>query len=222
MKIKFLTLIAAFLGIVSISKAQLFIGGSVGYNTTGGKNEYTPKTGASKETDLTKTRSLELSPKIGYEINDKFSAGLGFVIGSEKVKADDDNYNKTTTIGFAPFLRYYAFKKNNFGIFAEATLGLNSANEKNTIAGSTTDGDKIFTKYFNIAPCISYTLSDKFELEAAINVLKLSYVSKTTKSETPAGSDNENKTTNNSFNFGVDADNICTSGFLTIGFIYKL
>ena len=59
------------------ANAQFIIGGNVGFNTTGGTDNFEANTVAAYDVPLTQTNRLTIAPTISYVINDNMQAGLG-------------------------------------------------------------------------------------------------------------------------------------------------
>lgn len=192
--------------------AQIFVGGSMGFNTTGGKIE----NGNTSVDKVTQT-SFSLAPKAGVFLSEKFAVGamLGFNLQNEKTPGNPDEIDRTTTIGLTPFTRYYAFTLNKLSIFAQGNLGFSYGVQKHKEGSTTTTGPKTTTIGLSAFPGISYKLSDKVDLEAVIGGFNFNFNRVSVKN---------NNTTNitNNFGFGASLDAIATTGFITIGAIVKL
>lgn len=211
----------ALCAIVSISSAQLFIGGMVNVATTGGKTKTQPTAGSSVTVDNNKTYNALFCPKIGFFLSEKFAVGTTVVLGGNiNNNPNTSTSNYTTTLGFLPFARLYAVNGEKFKIFAEAELGITRSADKVTANGVSTKGDVRLNRGLNVSPNFGYAITEKLELEARVNFLNFAITSNVTKEELANG--DLQKTTTNGANFTVDADNILTTGFLTIGAVYKL
>jgi outer membrane protein assembly factor BamA len=214
---KKLVLIAAIAFSVASASAQIFIGGNIGVNS----NSDDFGTAAGIYGKDYSSLELGISPKVGYIINDKLSAGLqiGFTSGSTKVTEIAGNNEKaessSSAFEVAPFVRYDAltFGKINLGL--EAKLRFSSSSDKSKFAGVETKGPTITTFGLGVVPVLSYSLTEKFSLEAYLNFANLGFTSQTSKPDVG------NKTTSTSFGLGVDATSAFTTGNLNIGFVYK-
>ncbi len=211
MKKLFLVTIVAF-AMSSISNAQFFVGGGVGFDLTGGKTVI-----GSTTTDKPKTTSFDFSPVVGYVLSDNLEVGLELSLNTEKTKTFDtpETIGKTTGFGLSPFARYYAVKMDKFGIFAQGVLVYNLETSKLTVSSTTTKGPKTTTLGFGVLPGISYDLNDQISLLAHINGLNLGFTRETEKD------DNGNKDIDNNFGFGVNLNGIVTTGAISIGAIVK-
>lgn len=199
----------------SLAKSQVFVGGSFGLSTTGGSTE-----AAGTATDKDRMTSFSFRPKAGIVASEDILAGAEVYIGISRVTAagDIEDVDITTSLGFQPFGRYYAFRLNKFSLFGQAEIGLGFSKSKNIYDGETTDGPKASTFGFSVFPGIAYDLTEKFQLEAYINGFNFG-VSYRVEKEEIGGEEYIDKTTN--FGFGASMDNIVTSGNIVIGAIYK-
>lgn len=213
---KKLIFISVLLIVTTISaNAQYFAGGSFGFNATGGKIKVD-----GESTDKTSTRTFSFTPKVGYVLSEKFCLGLELNLTTSRVKTpgNPDEIEKSFTFGLAPFARYYAFRMNKLALFAQGNIGFSTTTTKNKVGSTTTDGPKTNTFGFGAYPGISYDLNDRISFEAVVNGFNFGFTSSVVK-EKVAGADV--KDVSNTFGFGVDLNNIATTGFITIGAIVK-
>ena len=206
-----------FLLSVNFMNAQLFVGGSISLNSSGGKTEV-----GSVSSDKTKTTTFTFNPKAGYFLNDKFAAGASLMFYTRTIKAPGTpgTTTKQNTFGIAPFVRYYAVQFNKFSIYGEGSMGVYFGSQKSETGGTTTDGPKSTTFMIAITPALSYELTDKISLEANINLLNISYSVDTEKDELGNGTKTKDVTSN--FSFGAGTNNIVNTGAISIGAIFKL
>lgn len=204
-----------------MASAQVFIGGNLNVNTGGGKFVNEPASGTSTTVDYPKAFGFQLAPKVGFFLSEDmaFGASVNFGINSSKVSATNSSTN-ATTIGVAPFFRYYVVNGEKFKLFGEATLGLESVTNKATVAGVTSKGPKNGITTFSVTPNVAYSITENIDLEARLNFFGINYTSNTTKTEDNAG--NKTKDVNNGLNLGFNTNTIFTSGLITVGAIYKL
>ncbi len=192
--------------------AQLFVGGNLGFSTTGGKIE-----NGNSSIDKTTQTNFSVTPKVGIFLSEKVAIGamLDFSIQGEKTPGNPEEIDRTTTFGIAPFARYYAFTFNKLSVFAEGSLGFFYGVEKNKVGSTTTTGPKTTTLGLSAHPGISYKLTDNIELNAIIGGFNFNL------SRVSVKNNNTTDVTNN-FGFGANLDNIATTGLITIGAIVKL
>lgn len=200
-----------------IINAQLFAGGNIGFSTSGGKEDY-----GNGEQDKTSHLNLDVGPMMGFFLSDDFAAGARILVSIDRTKTppytpgDDETVNSETTMGFMPFIRYYVVHVNKFSVFGQAQGGIAFGKEKTKVGSTETDGPKTVAIAFGVIPGISYEAGDHVRLEAHINILSFAFSSVTEKYETEFV--NTKETTRN-FSFGVDADNIATTGAISVGAI---
>ncbi len=203
-------LITALVLVFTNTNAQLFVGGSMGINTSGGKHD-----NGNTETDKPSSFAFSFNPKMGYFISEKFAVGAELYFGFTK---ENDNLatetiEKSTTIGIAPFARYYIFKINKFSVFGIGSLGISNTSYEVKFNGNVVSEPKTFNIGFNVRPGLSYDLTEKFSLETTLNFLNFGYIYSRTKED-------DTKDTSSNFSFNVGMDNVTTIGNITIGAIY--
>ena len=217
--------VTAFFVLVSVGvcNAQFFLGGEFGIGTSGSK---TKTTTAIPDTTFTvqnpSSFNFILAPKLGYFINDKLSAGIILSYGFDQTK-DHDPTVKTIThsMGSSPFVRYAFAQVGDFSFVAEGRIDIASSSTKrepSTVFAKNTT----FSAGVQVVPVVTYSLGEHFVFESRLNFLALGYTHRRTKvsTSTTAG-DNENVTIRNNFDLSIDTDNVLTSGFITIGAVYK-
>jgi opacity protein-like surface antigen len=202
-----------------IINAQLFTGGNIGLSTSGGKEDY-----GTGEQDKTSYLNLDFSPMAGYFLTDNLAAGARILVSIDKTTTPpfspdgDETVETETTFGIMPFIRYYAVQLNKFSIFGQAQAGVAMGKEKTKTGSTETDGPKTTTIGFGVVPGIALDVSDNVSLEANINLFSLSFNVVTEKEETEFVTSKE---TTRNFNFGVNTDNIATTGAISVGAIIR-
>jgi len=202
-----------------INHAQLFTGGNLGLSTSGGKEDY-----GNGEQDKTSYFNLDFGPMAGYFLSENLAAGVRVMVSLDKTTTPpytpggDETVNSETTIGFMPFVRYYAVQLDKFSVFGQAQAGFAMGKEKTKVGGTETDGPKTTTIGFGVWPGIAFDVSDHVALEAHVNLFSFAFSVETEKLETEFVTSKE---TTRNFNFGVNADNIITTGAVSVGAIYK-
>ena len=190
-------------------KAQVFVGGSVRFNTFN-----TEESGTS--TNRSSNYNFNLNPSAGKFLSEKTAIGLTFDISLTGNKTDDntETSSKSSSFGISPFLRYYALRWNKVSIFGQGNVGLALLNASNKTGGVTNDGPKGSKIYISFYPGLSYDILDNFSLETSLNILSLGYSYTSTK----VGS---TKDKNSNFNIGAGPGNVISVSTITIGAIYK-
>ncbi|MDR2011052.1 MAG: porin family protein [Bacteroidales bacterium] len=200
---KLFLLVSFIFCVVLFANAQLYVGGSLGVNST----TYKPEAG-----EKTSLFGFSISPEVGYSLNDKMDIGLeiGFSIASNKTEVTVDKIN-TTDFSIAPYFRYSFCSFGKFKILGKASLFFGSHNVTTTPLA----GDDIEIKSSRIglaiSPLFTYDVSDKLVLFTSLNFLNIGFTHNMYKD---AGSETN-------FNLGLDMNNIKNLGNVTIGAAYK-
>ena len=212
----------AIVAMITMSNAQVFVGGSVGIGTTGGK----AKSGGIS-IDYPSTFTIDFSPKVGFFLSDDLSVGLDITFQNTKTttpkySGNDDRVVKSTAFGIGAFGRYKIAEAGNLAFLVEGDLGFLSAKSKTTIGSTTTEGDPVSVLYFGVLPVLSYELTSSLSLEANCNFLRLGFASYTVKDV----KDKDNKTTSNAFELGANGYTLTDLGSymwtpVQIGLIFK-
>lgn len=222
MKKLFLTLaLAAF---AMTANAQWILGGQFGYNTTGG-NVSVEATAVTPAYDYpnNKVSNFTFAPTVSYVLNEKMQVGLTFsyTLFSNTnytpmaYAANYEAYNKfrTSTLGIAPYFRYYFAEAGNFKFFCEAQLGIYSTPRTYNYTYSTvppadngteTEGAfKTSTLAFTITPGVNYKINDKWSADCYVDLAGLAFTRNTTK--TYAGDNLVDTDVTNYFGLMADA-----------------
>ena len=205
-------LLFAFLTMMA-SNAQIYIGGSMDFYTSGGSDSDGTTT-----TDKPTTSGFDFSPMVGYELSDVMSAGVRFSIGSGAYKEKDPEFKySVTNWGMGLFGRYQALEFGNFSLLAHAELSFGGNSASSTLGGTTTKQGSSSTFGFNVYPVVSYNLTDRISIQAAIEFLELGFNSTTLR---PDPDDTKIKETTSGFDFGVN--NEWRPFSVSVGFVFKL
>lgn len=196
------------------ANAQFIIGGNVGFNTTGGTDNFEANTVAAYDVPLTQTNRLTIAPTISYVINDNMQAGLGisytlnttktfnaasYVLGNEDWQKDRSN-----TFTIAPYFRYYFANAGDFNFFCEVQAAFsitprdNTHNYDNTVtpivdedvAGAT----QTTSIGLSIVPGVNYRISEHFSADIYIDLARIGFTHTSTKNYgalTTSGWDND-------------------------------
>ena len=198
-------------------QAQLFVGGDINFNTSGGKTET-----ATTSYDMTKTLGIDFSPLGGYYLNEDLAAGVGLTLSIDRqmtppLLADGDKtIDVSSTFGIMPFIRYHFIRFNKFSVYGQGQIGVSFGSQKTKVGSTETKGPKRTTIGFSLFPGISFDISDNLSLETSINAFGFGY------SITTNNNENTNvKTTTSNGYFGVSLDNIKTLGSISVGAIYR-
>ena len=165
-------------------KGDKYLSGMIGYNSA-------------SNSDNSKSKKFEVSPRFGYFINDFVAVGgrLGYSQNTGK-NSSGDKIIDNTAFTIEAFGRYYLLPGSRFSLFGELGVGFGSIKNINK---NKTNGVNV-----GVTPGLSYFINQHFAVEFAIGVL--SY--ETVKRDGASGS-------TDNFSVGVDLENI------NFGFIYK-
>jgi hypothetical protein len=191
--------------------AQVFVGGNLGFNTSGGSHD-----NGTVKTDNTTSTGFTFAPKIGKFLSDKTAIGIALNLSLSRITTpgNPETINTSSGFGINPFLRYYAVRMDKFAVFGQANIEFSYAVSKQKEDGVTTDGPKITRFSLSLVPGLSYDISDKLSLETTINILNLGFYDSIQK-------DGTNTYVSTSFTAGAGLSNIVTLGTISIGAIYK-
>lgn len=199
------------------AQGQLFVGGNVNFNTSGGVVKDIPESGSTTSVDKGTSTNFTFNPQIGMFLSDNLAVGVGLIFESS-VDSDDDYKESETSLGLAPFARYYIADFNKLRVYTTTSLSISSSSSKVTNSGTTIEGPKSTTVSFNIAPAASYALSNNIDLEVGLHFMGIEYTMDTYKEEYSSGKSVER---DNYFNFGINSNNVLSTSYATIGMIYK-
>jgi len=196
------------------AQAQLFVGGSVGFDF-----EEKTRTTGSTISNLPLGVSFDFSPKVGYYLREKLAAGvmISLEIGFENDRANDPRKSSSFEWGFAPFMRYTTLSRGDFSLLLEGGAGVFGGWSKSTRGTNTTEGPKNFGIDAGVMPILSYSLTERVNLEVSSSLLRFGFSVESSK--TGAG-DSLWQETETSFGFGIDANHFFSSPY-RIGLIFK-
>ena len=186
MKKLFITI--AFVAAAFFAQAQLFVGGSLGFDNT-----KDPLDGSAE-----KITTISVIPTVGYMFADNMGVGADLGMTFEK-KKDGNGDSKTTDFVIAPYFRYVFAEIDNFKFYGDLKLDLKFG----TIKKDGFDDVNASTVGFGVVPGMSYDLTDNISMVATLNVLRLGYT--------------QNKKDDNkesSFGFGVNENTPLNIGFV--------
>ena len=117
MKKLFITI--AFVAAAFFAQAQLFVGGSLGFNSTKDPLHY-----QGNVANVEKVTTISVLPTVGFMFADNMGVGadFGMVYTKEKPATGDDV--KTTEFVIAPFFRYVFAEVDNFTFYGDLKADL--------------------------------------------------------------------------------------------------
>jgi hypothetical protein len=192
-------------------KSQFFVGGNISLDASGGKTDNN-----GNSTDKASSFRYTLSPQFGYQVSPKLDIGTYLVYGHDHTNdnLDPETITNVLSLGLRPYVRYYAFTHNKFSVFGELTGIYNYSVEKSKYDDVDNEDVKTSTIGIIAYPGMSFKLSEKVELMAAINFFSFGVVHDIEKT-----GDNKDLTTN--VHMGINMDNILNTGSVTIGAIIR-
>ena len=212
LKLSLITL--SIFAFTSLTQAQLYVGGNLGFNTLS-----TSSTVGTTTTKGGSSSSLTLSPEVGYFLSDNLAVGVGVSFNSNSITTPitptTSSVALNSTFMINPYARYFFYKSGSFSAFAEGSVGYGSMMSETTLGANTTKNPSTSIISVGIAPGIAYDLSDKFSLIAKLGNVGFQSSKKTT---TNTIETTTTTSTTNVSNFGL---NVGLSSF-TFGAIYKL
>ena len=204
-----------FAGITAVSaNAQLFVGGSIGFDFSADKH-----TQGTKVTNEDLDISFDFSPKVGYYLSSNFGVGVITHFGMGFTNDRDNNPTKYSTIqwGFGPFMRYTVLSRGDFSMLVEGGAGVYGEVSKRTIGSTTNKAPSTFGFDISAMPLLSYSLTNRVNLEVSSNLLRLGFG---VESEKSGAGDSLSKDTNTYFGFGINGYDFFSSPY-RIGVIFK-
>lgn len=221
---KKLLFVLVFVTMAVASQAQLFVGGYLGFNRTGGNSETTTVAGSTTiiETGYSpRVSNFDIRPMVGYMMSDVI--GFGVTVGYESTttkectNVENKEFNEKTTdsgFGLAPFFRYVFGDFGKIKLYADAKLPLIFGSRKyEHIVGDNwrkEKGPKLFEIGFNIVPSFSYQLNDHVSFNAELGLLSLGWNQKkvsTSDKYDAAGVTVTEDSYNKTNNFGIGVNN---------------
>lgn len=151
MIMKKILLMAAFAVATLTANAQVWVGGSLGFNSV------TPKDGDAATT-------ISFAPTVGYNLSDNLAIAIELGVVSENKFATGNGASKFG-MTVAPFARYTFFKSGIASLFIDGGFGLNTY--KYDISGS----DSQTGWHVGVRPGLAISLSEKCSIVATMGYL---------------------------------------------------
>mgnify|MGYP003635714751 CR=1 FL=1 len=158
-------------------KGSKYIGGGVGFSTSGGETD-----NGNTTVDAPTFSTYNVSPSVGYFVADDLAVGLMLNVSGTKWKDDaNDSKNTTSTFGVSLFAKKYKSIVENFYVFGQANVGFGAGSSKNENNGTSVDGPKTSSFFVGVAPGVEYFFSPKVSMSCSVGAL--SFVSSTEKED---------------------------------------
>ena len=206
-----------FVGITAFNAQTqtYFAGGTISFDYNGDKSSLGSTTNKGPA-----SFSFELSPMLGYYLSDNLGAGVKISVGMSVTNdraEQEPTKDKSFDWGFGPFLRYTVLTRGDFSILMEGGVGIFGGSSKTTYGTTTNDGPKHFGFDIGVMPILSYSLTNRVNIEASTNLARFGF---TTQTEKRGSGDSQRKDTESSFGFGVDTYDFFKSPY-QLGVIFK-
>ncbi|MEN8119208.1 MAG: hypothetical protein ABFS35_02630 [Bacteroidota bacterium] len=217
-------------GNAHITKGKIFVGGALGFNTSGGSASRI-NGGTTTETEGVSTFGFRIIPKLGYMVTENIGVGIGIGYDYSKTITPDffdngfaqfEQVEKAGTLVASPFARYYKSLADKFYLFGELSLPVRFASEKELMWNATFDGTtdydgEISSMSFgaNLGLGANYFVSDKVALEARFNIFGINYIS--TKYTNLDSNGDGSITKYSGFGMNANSDNLLNFSSLAIG-----
>ena len=188
------------------AKAQLFIGGSLGFDYMASS-----ETAGSTTVNGPALTYIDVSPMAGFYLSDKFAVGArgSFGMGITNYRQDGDKSTKYSSSkwGVEPFARLSVVNVGEFSLFLEGGVPFSGVSTEATQGSTTKKGYSVSEFGVRILPILSYELTDNLSLEMRPNLLRLGFSMATVTH--PDNDDYKQSVTN--FGFGVNSSAIRSS-----------
>jgi len=217
--------VVVMIATVTMSSAQVFVGGGLGLDFSGGKEK-----GGSASIDKPTGLAVQFTPKVGFHLNDDFAVGLEVGITSLSLKeAKTDKKDETKNSMFiweiSGFARYKLVGYDRLSLLLEGSIGIAGGKAKTKVGSTTNEGDPVTIFSIGALPVLSYNLTDKLSIEASCDFLRLGF-----SATTITDSDDSNyKDITTNFGLGVNSQTVSLSkyggasfsNYFNVGLIFK-
>ena len=153
MRKTFFILIAALTATLSMN-AQVYLGGSVGFNKSSIERE--------SSAEKSKSNSFSIAPEIGYSCNEKIDLGIHLLFRKSKFPQNDVTTIRLNGWAVTPYVRYNIFQFNKFSVLAKASVDYGKSTTESTIHEDFTlprkTKDKTTEWGINVMPVLKYSL----------------------------------------------------------------
>lgn len=123
--------------------------------------------------DVGKTTNLDFSPQIGFFVADGLALGIEIPISYSSEKDEDENKYNSTSMAFAPFLKYY-FGSGNIKPYFQGEFGIGNLNMKYEPASGTSDDASAGMFLYQVGGGIGVFLNEKVSLDFGLGYSSVS------------------------------------------------
>jgi opacity protein-like surface antigen len=193
-------LILSFLIMTIGLSAQVYVGGNVSFSATA-----EDQTVDNTTTEISRTTSFSILPEAGYFLASDLAVGGKAGVSLQRQNTNpggDDNISSLLRFHISPYVRKYFSLGDKLYLYGEGGVNFATGTVKNTVAGTTSDGNTITDFSIAVAPGMEYKISDRFAV--SLHLGSLGYeISKTTTPGNP-----ETITKNKRFYFNAGLSNL--------------
>lgn len=210
-----------------IETGKIFVGGSIGINSTGSSVENIAG-GTTTETEGVSSFGFSILPQAGYMLTDQIGVGLGIGYGFNKtttpngVAGQYEQVDKDGSFVISPFTRYFKSVTEKFYLYVNFAVPIRTTNTSYLVLNANGDGTEDYdgtlkSSNFGVSLGLGadYFVSDNIALEANFNLFGINYYSYKKTDTNTNGDGNINK--NSGFNFGFDTANVFNTGNISVG-----
>ncbi|HMI07675.1 MAG TPA: outer membrane beta-barrel protein [Flavobacterium sp.] len=177
MKKLFVVLALAMVSFANAQKGSILVAGNIGFST----QKMEANSGTNNETT---NNNFSISPKVGYQFTDNWTAGLEVGVGTSKNESESFNGFITTTattknnyLSAGAFVRYSRPLSELFSVYADLDAGYQSVKTTSSSTFSTNDlVEKGNGFYAGITPALFINMKKGFGLNFTIGGLEYNSV----------------------------------------------
>jgi hypothetical protein len=181
-----LTFFVVFFFATICSEAQTIFGFGGGVNIS---------TSTSSDQSILKpvTLGMNVSPRLGYLINNKFAFGIGYGSGInqttyEKTPNTSQTVYKTNNWYICPFVRFYFAGNRKVSFILDNSMRYGGSTSRTKVGNNDAQITKDYlVKGFYIEPVISYNVGEKFSVEMSIGNFRYTTSKEKTSEVTTSG-----------------------------------
>ena len=223
MIMKKLLVILAAATIAAAANAQVYVGGSLGFNYQN-SNSSTSRTSSVIGGEIAETSAntiFAFTPTVGYRINGKWTVGVDLNLAL-RLRKNTDTYagtiedniqeSKEYQWDISPFVRYNLCKFKKFGIDLKLDGGIGTSRE--LLSARKNDNSTTYLNYhISLSPVITLDINEHFSLESTLGIASIGWSGFKAKAEGNKTFDSESV---NSITLGLN-----NTTAIAFGCIYK-
>ncbi|MBI1315605.1 outer membrane beta-barrel protein [bacterium] len=125
--------------------------------------------------DDTDGLNLGFSPGVGYMLNENLAVGLQLALTGNSMETDNGSGNTSkmsdNTFGAIPFVRYYKWVGDNFGLYGQLDVAFASGTQKIEVTDQPTVESTLSNFGVGIRPGFQYWFQDQWSVNASVGFL---------------------------------------------------